>query len=89
MSALKPTVGPSPSPRSVATIPFSATPVCVSSGRPSRAESTFSAVFLVSKPSSGSLWISLRRATIFSPKPSLTSSFRPSNLWTTLIFGSS
>src|SRR5918997_2178952 len=88
MSALRPTVGPSPSPRSVATIPFSATPVCTSSGRPSRAESTFCAVLFVSKPSSGSLWMSLLRATIFSAKRSRTSSFSPSNFWATLILDS-
>src|SRR5918998_4971315 len=85
MSALRPTVGPSPSPFKVAMTPFSATPVRMSRGRPSSAASTFSAVRSVSKPSSGSLWISLLRATIFSPSPSRTSSFRPSNLWTTLI----
>src|ERR671911_3045118 len=85
MSALRPTVGPSPSPSRVATTPFSATLVCISRGRPSSAASTLAAVFSVSKPSSGSLWISLLRATIFSPKPSRTSLSRPSNLWTTLI----
>src|ERR671916_843435 len=89
MSALKPTVGPSPSPLKVATIPFSATPVCTSSGRPSRAESTFSAVFFVPKPSSGSRWMSLLRATILSPKPARTSSFRSLNFWATLNFDSS
>src|SRR5918998_6454555 len=86
MSALRPTVGPSPSPFKVATTPFSATPVRMSRGRPSSAASTFSAVFSVSKPSSGSLWMSRLRATIFSPSPSRTSSLRPSNLCTTLIF---
>src|SRR5918995_1896898 len=85
MSALNPTVGPSPSPLRVATTPFSATPVCISRVRPSRAASTFPAVFSVSKPSSGSRWMSRLRATILSPTPTRTSSSRPSNLWTTLI----
>src|SRR5215207_5734888 len=79
MSALRPTVGPSPPPSSVATTPFSATPVRTSSGRPSRATRTFSAVFSVPKPSSGSRWIARLSAVISSPKPSRTSSTRPPN----------
>ena len=88
MSARSATVGPSPSPSSVATMPFSATPVSTSRGRPSRAARTFPAVFSVSKPSSGSRWMSRLSATILSPKFSSISCCNPSNPWTTLISSS-
>ena len=83
MSARKAIVGPSPAPSSVATMPFWATPVWISSGRPSSAARTFSAVFFVSKPSSGSRWMSRLSATISSPKLPRTSSTSPSNPWAT------
>src|SRR5215210_2865192 len=44
---------------------------------------TFSAVFSVSKPSSGSLWMSRLKETMSSPKLSRTSSARPLKLWVT------